>query len=172
MAQSFFNKYRDLGLLILRLGIGLGFMLVHGWPKISGGPQLWAKLGGSMSNLGITFAPEFWGFMASFTEFAGGILLILGLFTRPAAFFLAFNMIVALTQHLTNLDPWNKVIYPIEMFSVFAAFIFLGAGKYSIDYLIHKSRKSKKEIRKDKNPDKNIEWPKTVEEKTLHHAEM
>jgi len=71
--------------------------------------------------------------------------LLLGLFTRPAAAIMTINMIVAAAQHLTHLDPWARAIYPIELGSVFLGFIFLGAGKYSIDYLISK-RKHVKEI--------------------------
>ena len=32
----------DVGLLILRLGFGLGFVYYHGWGKIVGGPDRWA----------------------------------------------------------------------------------------------------------------------------------
>lgn len=138
--MNFFEKHKDLGLLFLRLGIAAGFIFVHGYPKISGGPEFWTKLGGSMGNLGITFAPTFWGFMSGFAEFGGGILLLLGLFTRPAAAIMAFNMFVALMSHFSRLDPWARAISPIELGSVFIGLIFLGAGKYSIDYLIKKRK--------------------------------
>lgn len=138
--MKFFEKHKDLGLLLLRIGIAAGFIFIHGYPKISGGPEFWTKLGGSMGNLGITFAPAFWGFMSGFAEFGGGILLLLGLFTRPAAAIMAFNMFVALMSHFSRLDPWARAIYPIEVGSVFLGLIFLGAGKYSIDYLISKRK--------------------------------
>ncbi len=140
MMKNFLDKYRDAGLLFIRLGIGFAFIFVHGWGKISGGPELWGKIGGSMANLGITFAPVFWGFMASLAEFGGGILLILGLFTRSTSAFMAFTMFVAFMQHTSKLDPWNRAIYPMEMFAVFMALIFLGAGKFSIDALISKKK--------------------------------
>jgi len=138
--KRFFAKHSDAGILILRVGVGIAFIFTHGWNKISGGPELWAKIGGSMTNLGITFAPVFWGFMAAISEFGGGILLLFGLFTRPAAALMAFTMVVAATQHLSKLDPWARVIYPTEMFSVFMALLFIGAGKYSLDYLISKRK--------------------------------
>jgi putative oxidoreductase len=127
MIKNFLNKYSDAGILFfykVRHWFRLYFF-VHGWGKITRGPELWGKLGGSMSNLGITFAPEFWGFMSAFAEFGGGILLLIGLFSRTAAFFMAFNMLVAATQHLSKLDPWNKAIYPMELFGVFMGLIFL-----------------------------------------------
>ena len=68
----------DLGQLVIRLGIGGMFGLVHGWKKVMAGPELWEKLGGSMGQLGIHFWPSFWGFMAMSAEFGGGLLLLLG----------------------------------------------------------------------------------------------
>jgi putative oxidoreductase len=130
------NKYRDTGLLLLRIGIGGAFVLIHGLPKITGGPELWKGLGGAMSNLGITFMPEFWGLLSALAEFGGGILLLLGLFTRPAAFFMLFNMCVALTMHFSKLDPWSRIAHPLELAAILLAVLFIGAGKYSLDYLI------------------------------------
>jgi putative oxidoreductase len=138
--KTFLEKHTDIGILLLRVGVGLGFVFVHGWGKISAGPELWVKIGGSMSNLGIVFFPVFWGFMSSLAEFAGGILITLGLFTRTAALFLIINMTVAITQHLTKLDPWSKAIYPIEIVSVFLALLIIGAGKYSLDNLLFKKK--------------------------------
>ena len=37
---SFLDRYRDLGLLVMRVGLGLSFM-AHGWPKLVGGPETW-----------------------------------------------------------------------------------------------------------------------------------
>jgi len=55
------------GLLLLRLGIGT-LMFFHGLPKLMGGAEMWAKVGGAMKNLGLDFAPTFWGFLATFAE--------------------------------------------------------------------------------------------------------
>ena len=140
MLTSFLNKHRDIGILLLRLGTGIGFVFVHGEGKMFGGPELWTKIGSAMSNYGITFFPAFWGFMASFSEFFGGILLILGLFVRPAAGFMAFTMITATITHLSRLDPWARVITPFEMLAIFLCLIFIGAGKYSLDYLFFKKK--------------------------------
>jgi putative oxidoreductase len=140
MLTSFFSKHKDFGILLLRLTTGAGFIFVHGWGKIFGGPEFWAMIGKSMSNLGITFAPGFWGFMASASEFGGGILILLGLFTRPAAAFMAFTMVVAVITHLSRLDPWNRVITPFEMLGIFLCLLFVGAGKYSLDNLIFRKK--------------------------------
>ena len=138
--KNYLSKNKDIGILILRLGLGTGYLFVHGWNKIMQGPELWAKIGTSMSNLGITQLHVFWGFMASLAEFGGGILLICGLFTRSASSFIAFTMVVAAVQHLSKMDPWSRVIYPVEMFSALILLIFIGAGKYSLDNLLFKNK--------------------------------
>jgi putative oxidoreductase len=136
MFTKFFNNHKDTGLLLLRIGIGLSFIFTHGGPKIVGGPDLWEKVGHAMSDYGITLYPVFWGLMAGLSEFVGGILVLLGLYIRPAAAFMAFTMITAFTTHITRHDPWGVASHPIEMLAVFLCLIFLGAGKYSLNFLI------------------------------------
>lgn len=138
MIRRFLEKNKDIGILIARMGIGSAYLFVHGWAKIMEGPKLWEKIGGAMNNLGITQIHVFWGFMASLSEFAGGILLILGLFTRTASSFVAFTMLVAAINHFSRLDPWSRVIYPVEMFSALTLLIFIGGGKFSLDNLLFK----------------------------------
>ncbi|MFC3364595.1 DoxX family membrane protein [Pedobacter fastidiosus] len=53
------GKYRNTGLLLLRIGIGILF-IIHGFPKLAGGPSGWTGLGGSMKVIGIDFLPIFW----------------------------------------------------------------------------------------------------------------
>lgn len=125
-------KRRDLGLLVLRVGLGIMF-IVHGAPKLMGGPELWTGIGGAMSNLGITFAPTFWGFMAGLAEAGGGVLLILGLWTRWASSVLTFTMIVAALHHLVKGDGVLRASHAIEAAVVFAALVLIGPGRYSVD---------------------------------------
>ena len=93
-----------------------------------------------MSNLGITFLPGFWGFMAGFSEFFGAILIILGLFFRPATFLLAFTMLVAMISHFVRLDPWSKVSVPMDLLILFMALFLIGPGKYSLDEYFRKKK--------------------------------
>lgn len=126
------NNWLHIGLLILRVGIGITIFF-HGLPKIMGGPERWEMLGSTMSNLGINFAPTFWGFMAAFAETVGGILFALGLFFRPAAFLLVGTMIVALTMHLSQGDDFMKYGHALDLLIVFVAALFTGPGRYSLD---------------------------------------
>ena len=140
MVFSFLDKYRDVGLLILRIGIGIMFML-HGLPKLIAGPETWTMLGGSMKTLGVDFAPTVWGFMAAFSEFVGGLLLVLGFFTRPACFLLFSTMIVATMMHIGKGDPFLKYSHAMESGILFLSLILIGPGRYSLDGLIRPARK-------------------------------
>ncbi len=129
MGSETMAKYGDLGLLLLRIGIGIMF-IAHGFPKIMGGVPVWKELGKAMAVFGVSFAPEFWGFMAAFTELAGGIALITGIFFTPFAALLAFEMMVAMFMHLNHGADFPTVSHPIELGILFLSLVFIGPGKY------------------------------------------
>ena len=133
MLLKFLGKYRDAGLLILRIGLGAAFM-IHGLPKLTGGPKLWAGLGKSMGLIGIDFLPVFWGFMAAFTEGIGGVLLVLGAFYRPACLLLTFTMFVAtLSLASPKKTAFKDYSDPLKLAVVFFGLAFIGPGRFSID---------------------------------------
>ncbi|QNF33911.1 DoxX family protein [Adhaeribacter swui] len=139
--MKYFRNYYPtchFGLLLLRVGIGWAFML-HGFPKLKGGPEFWEQVGGSMANLGITFAPLFWGFMGGFAEFVGGFLLLLGLFFRPVTLLLFITMCVATVSHISNGDDFNGYSHALESAILFISLYFIGPGKISIDNKIFSS---------------------------------
>jgi len=139
MSEERTARLRDVGLLVLRVGIGLMF-LHHGWPKISGGAAKWSQLGGAVANLGITFAPTFWGLMAALSEFGGGLCLIAGFKTRIAALFMASTMAVATTMHLSRGDGLSVASHAIEAGIVFLSLVLIGAGKFSLDEALRRKR--------------------------------
>jgi putative oxidoreductase len=126
------DKHRDTGLLILRVGIGVMFMC-HGYPKIAGGPEVWARVGGAMSALGVNFGHAAMGLVAGLSECGGGLLLVLGLFTRPACFFMLSTMIVATVMHLRGGDPFVKYSHALEAGILFFSLLLIGPGKFSLD---------------------------------------
>lgn len=130
---SSLGKYKDIGLLILRVGLGLSFLLLHGYPKLAGGPEMWKAVGSAMANVGIDAYPAFWGFMAGLAEALGGLFLLLGLFFRPTSIFLSFTMLVAALNHLAAGDGLSGASHPLELMVVFIGLILIGPGKYSVD---------------------------------------
>jgi len=126
------DKYRDLGLLVLRVGIGAAFVC-HGYPKLAGGPDVWARVGGALSALGIDSGHTVMGLVAGLSEFGGGLLLALGLWTRPACFFLLNTMIVATVMHVKAGDPFMKYSHALEAAILFFSLLLIGPGKYSLD---------------------------------------
>ena len=131
---------RDLGLLLVRVGVGTSMALYHGWGKISGGPARWHEIGDALPSLGLAFLPTFWGFMAGFSEFVASILLALGFLFRPAAALLAFTMLVAISHHLRLPagEPgsgWRAASHALELLSVYVALFLSGPGKYALGLL-------------------------------------
>ncbi len=120
-----------MGHFILRVGIGLLFVF-HGYPKIVGGTAKWQWLGSQMHYWGIRFMPVVWGFLAACAEFLGGICLVLGFYTRIAAFFIAGVMIVALMMHLRQGDDFTVFSHPISNLIVMIALMCMGGGMWRL----------------------------------------
>lgn len=127
------NSRKDIGLLIIRIVFGIAMIAFHGLPKLTGGPELWTKIGSSMQNLGIHFLPTVFGFAAGLVETVASLLLIIGLWTRPCSILLGLTMLVAMISHLAAGDGWSVASHAIEFLSVFVAFAIMGPGKLSID---------------------------------------
>jgi len=127
MVLDFLNKYRQVGFIILRFGIGVMF-IYHGYGMLAGGPAFWVNIGKAMTFIGIKFAPTFFGFIAALAEFGGGICLITGLFFREACFFMFFTMLVAARMHLGKGDGLQVASHAIEAGILFLSLIFIGPG--------------------------------------------
>lgn len=135
------RNYPDFGILIIRIVLGLGYIFVHGSPKLFGGPESWTKVGSAVSYIGINFFYSFWGFLASCSEFFGGLLILLGLFFRPAAVFLIITMLVAANRGLITGGGLSSVAYPLELGITILGLFFTGPGKYSFDNVIFGRKK-------------------------------
>src|SRR5579863_6326422 len=99
------GNYKDFGLLVIRVGLGILF-IYHGLPKLIGGPARWEHLGNAAGSVGIHFLPTFWGFACALTETLGGVLVIVGLAFRVVCIFLVFDLIVAavFTYHVDGVS--------------------------------------------------------------------
>jgi putative oxidoreductase len=132
---AFYEKLEPFALLILRVGIGL-ILIPHGAQKLFGWfggigftrfVQLFETLGYKPGTLWVT--------LVALTEFVGGILLVLGLFTRAAALALVIFMIVAV--HFTSGKGffWTAggLEYSLLILVVGLVFLIRGGGEYSLD---------------------------------------
>lgn len=126
------GKYQNFALLLMRVGLGAMFIL-HGFPKIIGGPEKWQKLGTAVDYMGVHSWYGVFGFLAAFSEFFGGIALVLGVAFRPAMLLMAGTMAVATSMHLGKGDGVLGAAHAIEMCVTFAALFFIGPGAHSID---------------------------------------
>ena len=140
MAGASSGRSGDVGLLILRIGVGVIFIM-HGWPKLMGGPDAWTRIGGAIGVFGITFAPAFWGFMAMFAELAGGLFLVLGFLVRPFAMLMCFTMVVAAVSLVKGGQDFAAWSHPASLAVVFLSLIIMGAGHLDVLELIKTLKK-------------------------------
>jgi putative oxidoreductase len=129
---SNFGKYKNFGLLIIRVGLGILF-IYHGLPKLIGGPVRWEKLGAAAGSVGIHFLPMLWGFLCAITETLGGVLVIVGLAFRPVCLLMVINLIIAAAFTFRLSGNFGDATHAIEDAITFAGLFFLGPGSYSVD---------------------------------------
>ena len=129
--------FPNLGLLFSRIITGGLMCYLHGWSKLMAGTGRWERLGSGLSDfLGLDFLSIPLGFMASFAESIAALLIIVGWYTRPSAFLLAFTMLVAVSKKIPA--GLRDAELPLLFLCLSLLLLFSGAGKYSIDHLISK----------------------------------
>jgi putative oxidoreductase len=131
-AFSGLGNYKNFGLLIIRVGLGVMFIF-HGYSKLGGGIKEWHELGTATKYVGIHFWPTVWGLLSAATETFGGFLLIIGLVFRPVCLALLINLIVAAAMHFGKGDGLEGAAHAIEDAVVFAGLFFVGPGSNSVD---------------------------------------
>jgi len=117
-------------LSLLRIFLGIVFIL-HGWGKVTAIDGVI----GMVTSFGFP-APVLFAWLAALAEFAGGILLVLGLFTRYAAFAIAVNMIVAIIKvHLSKgfFLANGGYEFVLTLLVIAVALIINGAGMWSLE---------------------------------------
>ena len=126
--MRYLDRMQPLALVALRLTLGVIF-IGHGSHKVYGHLHDFANTVGDMG------LPAWLGYVAAFTEFLGGILVILGALTRFAAFALLIDMSVAIAKvHWKHgLMGNGGYEFPLALLTICFALIFFGAGPISID---------------------------------------
>ena len=121
----------DAGKLVLRVALA-AMLLFHGVAKLSGGIGFVADM---LAKAGL---PAVFGYGVYIGEVVAPLLILVGLFTRPAALIVAINMIVAvLLAHTSQFFTLNETGgWALELQGMFffaaVAVALLGAGRYSI----------------------------------------
>ncbi len=130
---SSLNRLQPFGALVMRLVLG-AIMIAHGYTKII--PK--GALYGFTQFVGHLGLPVWLGYVAAFTEFFGGMLLILGLLARVAALGMAIDMGVAVVKvhlhnGLTGHNGQGGFEFPLALFALSLMLFFTGAGLLSVD---------------------------------------
>jgi putative oxidoreductase len=121
----------DFAKLLLRVALGV-LILLHGISKIKSGPAMIVDL---VAHAG---APGVLGYLVYIGEVVAPVLLIVGLFTRPAAAIIVINMIVAVllahTGDLLSMSDSGGYALELQALYLVAALVvaLVGAGRYSL----------------------------------------
>jgi putative oxidoreductase len=134
MSNSGITNNKDLALLLLRVGVGIIF-IVSGWGKLTGmeGTQQF------FGSIGIPLA----GFMAwvvALVEFLGGLMVLIGYKIRIPAVLLAIIMLVAiLTVKLGGDNVFGGMRLELMLLLTSLALAILNTGRYSLEDMLDKS---------------------------------
>jgi putative oxidoreductase len=131
--RRWLERLQPLGLLIMRLALG-AVMTAHGYPKVFQG-GFGHSTAVAVGNMGL---PAFLGYVAAYLEFIGGMMLVLGLFTRVLGFLFAGEMLVVILKlHLKNgIGVPGGVDLALVCMAIAFALVVFGAGLISVDHLI------------------------------------
>lgn len=122
------NSYSFI-ILTFRFFCGL-MMIPYGYGKIINYDKYAADFFGDP--IGIGDIPSLW--LTIFAQTICPVALLLGFQTRVASIILLFNMMVAVKFHF--LDPFSVKVLPLLFLGLYLIQTLLGAGKYSLDYLM------------------------------------
>ena len=126
--MRYLDRMQPLALLVLRLVLG-AVMIAHSYHKVYGGMHDYVHF---IASLGI---PPWLGYVSALTEFGGGILVFIGLFTRLLAAAILIDMLVAITKvHWSHgLQGQGGYEFPLSLAAIAFALIFFGAGPIALD---------------------------------------
>ncbi|TPL48192.1 DoxX family protein [Mesorhizobium sp. B2-4-6] len=129
-----YSALHDTGETLLRAAAG-GFLAIHGSQKIVN------PFGATGMVEGLGFYPGvFWSPLLACTEFFGGILIALGLFTRPAAFAGLIVLVVTVWFHWVTMGQgFSGAEKSLLWAAILAFFAIRGGNRQSVDAHIGKT---------------------------------
>jgi putative oxidoreductase len=141
LAKALFHSNGGFAALVLRVPVGL-VLAAHGAQKLFGWFGGYGLEGTGQWLASIGLEPGYlMALLAGSAEFFGGLALVLGLLTRPAAVVAAFTMLVAIfSVHIGNglFMANNGYEYALTLFVVTVALAIQGAGRFAVDNLFQK----------------------------------
>lgn len=129
------ERYRDLAPLLLRLFVA--FVLIWGTQDNVLSHERMLEFRGFLESKGFP-VPMASAYLSVYAQFACGILLALGLWTRIAAAVMVVNFVVALVMVHIGL-PFDANIAPLAMLVGAVFFVLYGAPRYSLDARLPRS---------------------------------
>ena len=138
LSLSPLSRLASLAPLAVRLIVGV-IMLAHGWQKLTEmGP---GNFGGQMlAGLGVPL-PVLMGYVVTFVEVVGGILLIVGFLSRLAALLLTIHLVVAVLMVKVNVgllsgSSGTGAELDLALIAGFLVILFAGPGRFSVDHAL------------------------------------
>lgn len=129
---NFLSKLKGLAPLVLRGVLGVSFFVFHGMDKMQGGKDSAWDWGAAFASGMAEKAPTALLYVAAWTEFLGGLALILGLLTRWASLGLLCVMLYAIfVVHAA--DPYGAKEKAIAYAGMLIVLLGTGPGKLSLD---------------------------------------
>jgi putative oxidoreductase len=120
-------------------------MFAHGAQKVLGtwgGPGFNAMISNPNAPFSFMKPGGLWWGAAALSEFVGGILIVLGLFTRVGAFFVACTMITAIFGvHWPVFFGSKGIEYPVALLAMCVALLISGGGLASFDMALYGGRR-------------------------------
>ncbi len=132
MRLAFLAKYREAGLLLIRVSIGLLFIL-YAAPTLIGGPKAWAHFGAGAGHFGLHSHLQIWGFLGSLLGCLGGVLMIFGLFFRVGVLLVLVLAIGHAIAVYKGLGFSRRACLRLKCALFWLGILFVGPGKYSVD---------------------------------------
>jgi putative oxidoreductase len=137
LALSPLRRLAELGPLAVRVIVGT-IMAAHGLQKVQAGP---ANFGAFLGQMGVPL-PTLMGYVVTFVEVVGGVLLIVGLLSRLAALLLTIDLVVAILLVKVNVGflspPQGGAGAELELALIagFLVILLAGPGRLSVDHAL------------------------------------
>ncbi len=132
MRMQFLSKYREAGLLLLRVSLGLLFIYLTA-PVLMGGSARLTHFGAGIRIVGFHSHFQLWGIVGALAGCIGGTLMIFGLFFRIGILLVLAISILHAIGTAKGAAGFHAAIAAMETCIVLISLLFIGPDKFSVD---------------------------------------